>query len=85
MGILVMIFTFIISVFGFSQVIGSIIYKVLMQKRFEFILTIIIWLGILYGYYLIIINNFNNYFSFYKVATIIAVIVTFLTITNEKN
>ena len=85
MGILVMFLTFVVSSFAFSQIFGSIIYKLIMQKRFEHIITIIIWVAVLYGYYLIIVNNFNSYFSFYKFSTIIAAGITFFTIRDEKH
>ena len=79
-----MFLTFIVSSFAFSQIFGSIIYKMIKQKRFEHILTIIIWAAVLYGYYLIIINNFSDYIAFYKFSTIVAAGIAFFTIRDEK-
>lgn len=85
MGILVMVLTFIVSSFAFSQIFGSIIYKLIRQKKIEHIITIIIWIAVLYGYYLIVINNFDNYLSFYKFSTIVAAGIAFFTIKDEKH
>lgn len=83
MGFIVMILTFLISIFAFSNIFGSIIYKVIKEKRIEYLITVIIWILILYGYYRFNVNVFSNYLNFYKISTIVSAILSLLSLQNK--
>ena len=83
MGILIIIVTFLISIFSFSQIFGCLIYKIFKGKQFKYLITIITWILILFGYYLIITKWFNNYFNYYLYSTIIGTIISLFNIRNE--
>ncbi len=79
--LIIVILTYLISITGLSQIIGIIKYK-LLSKQFNYIFSIIIWLGILIGYYFIILRFFYKYFYVYLTVTIISFILS-LGVKNE--
>lgn len=83
MGNLIIFITLLLSIFGFSQFYGSVIYGILKGKIIPYIWSLIIWFGILFGYYLIIINFFQNYFNYYLYPTVIGAILAIISIKKD--
>lgn len=83
MGLLVIILTLFLSVFAFSQIFGSIIYKIIKEQRMQYWLTVLIWGLILYGYYILNVNYFSEYLNVYTVITIVSAVLSLLFLKNE--
>lgn len=84
MSILVIIITFLISIFGFSQILGSLIYKIFKEKQYKYFITIIIWAILLFAFYLIINLWFKEYFNYYLGASIVGAIVSFFAVRKDS-
>lgn len=84
MFIVVALLTLIISSFAFSQIIGTILFKI-PKGQYIFIISIGVWGAILFGYYLLASNLFANYISTYYWCTGIAFILSLLTIKSNFN
>ena len=65
---IIMFLTFLISTFALLQIIGILLFK-LPKKEFNCIVGLILWSGILVGYYLIISKWFADYFYVYLVVS----------------
>lgn len=80
---IIMFLTFLISTFALLQIIGILLFK-LPKKEFNCIVGLILWSGILVGYYLIINKWFADYFYVYLVVSIISFVISLSNINNLK-
>ena len=80
---IIMFLTFLISTFALLQIIGILLFK-LPKKEFNCIVGLILWFGILVGYYLIINKWFADYFYVYLVVSIISFVISLSNINNLK-
>ena len=78
-----MFLTFLISTFALLQIIGILLFK-LPKKEFNCIVGLILWSGILVGYYLIINKWFADYFYVYLVVSIVSFVISLSNINNLK-
>ncbi len=83
MGFLISIITIALSIFAFSQIFGCLFYKILKQKEFIYVITILIYGIILAGYYLVIKFWFNSYFNYYLYPTIFCFIISFFNVKED--
>lgn len=81
---IVAIITLIITQFAGAQIIGIICIKI-PQRNYYTIIGLVFWVGILYLYYLAIINWFSEFFQVYLWCTVIALIICLLNLKNFKN
>lgn len=80
---IIMFLTFLISTFALLQIIGILLFK-LPKKEFNCIVGLILWSGILVGYYLIINKWFADYFYVYLIVSIISFVISLSNINNLK-
>ncbi len=80
---IIIFLTFLISTFALLQIIGILLFK-LPKKEFNCIVGLILWSGILVGYYLIINKWFADYFYVYLVVSIISFVISLSNINNLK-
>lgn len=80
---IIMFLTFLISTFALLQIIGILLFK-LPKKEFNCIVGLILWSGILVGYYLIINKWFADYFYVYLVVSIVSFVISLSNINNLK-
>lgn len=72
----IVILTYLISVTGLCQIIGTIKFNLLKKPNHNYFFTLFIWFGILIGYGYIIFNFYHKYFYIYLVTTIISFILS---------
>ena len=80
---IIMFLTLLISTFALLQIIGILLFK-LPKKEFNCIVGLILWSGILVGYYLIINKWFADYFYVYLVVSTISFVISLSNINNLK-
>lgn len=84
-GFTIVVFvTFILTQFAGTQIVGILFIKI-PEKDYKTVIGLLLWSGILYLYYLAIVNWFNTYFNVYLWATIISAIICLLNLKNLRN
>lgn len=81
---IVTIITLIITQFAGTQIVGIVFIK-LPQKDYKHIIGLLFWIGMLYLYYLAIVNWFDKYFQVYLWCSIISAIICLANLNNLKN